>query len=317
MARTKKELPKGMVNDLINVKYAKDVKKGMRIGRWIVVEDGYIVENRVTKIKVRCTCGSEVEKYLAMGDLKKNTSLSCGCYFKENSSKIHKGKTISKEQREQHSQRMMGEGNPMYGKPCSDERKENISKARKGKCTGENHWNYGKHESEETKRKQSEARKGKYTGENSSSWKGGITAIENYLRSLTTQWDRNVRQYYNKQCVLTGVKCTIKNSTVHHLYGFNMIVQDAHDKYNIQVKPQVKDYTSEELKLLENYVAEWHRDTSNGVLLSKEVHYLFHHCKDEDGNVLYGKGSNTPEQFEEFKQRYLNGEFDSKTEDVA
>lgn len=139
-----------------------------------------------------------------------------------------------------------------------------------------------------------------HKGEQHYNWQGGITTIAKHLRILTKQWDKDVRKAYNKKCALTGVKCTARNSAVHHLYGFNMIVLDAHTTHNIEVKSQVKDYTEEELKLLEDYVSEWHRDTSNGVLLCDEVHKLFHQ--------IYEYGNNTPEQFEEFKQRYLNGE---------
>ena len=143
-------------------------------------------------------------------------------------------------------------------------------------------------------------------------YKGGITPISNHLRNLPVvkQWRKDTYIRENNRCQLTGKKVHGGNSDVHHLYGFNMIVLEAHELYNIQVKPQVKDYTEEELYKLEEYVASWHKDTSNAVLLSKEVHELFHNYKDEDGNVLYGYGSNTPEQFEEFKQRYLNGEFE-------
>ena len=149
-------------------------------------------------------------------------------------------------------------------------------------------------------------------------YKGGITLISEHLRKLQVvkQWRKDTYTRENNRCQLTGKQVHGGNSDVHHLYGFNMIVLDAHNTYNIQIKEQVKDYTEEELKLLEDYVAEWHKDTSNAVLLCEEVHNLFHNCKDEDGNVLYGYGDNTPEQFEEFRERYLNGEFDSK-EDVA
>ena len=150
-------------------------------------------------------------------------------------------------------------------------------------------------------------------GENNSNWKGGISPISTYLRSLPVvkQWRNDTYAREDNKCQLTGKHVHGGNSDVHHLYGFNMIVLEAHKIHNIQIKPQVKDYTEEELHKLEEYVASWHKDTSNAVLLCEEVHDLFHNCKDEDGNVIYGCGDNTPEQFEEFKTRYLNGEFNN------
>ena len=129
-------------------------------------------------------------------------------------------------------------------------------------------------------------------------WKGGITPISQHLRNLpvVSQWRKNAYEQVNYKCQLTGKKVHGGNSDVHHLYGLNMIVLDAHNTYNIEVKPHVKDYTEEELKLLEDYVAEWHKDSSNAVVLSEEVHILFH--------KEYGYGDNTPEQYEEFKKSY-------------
>lgn len=137
-------------------------------------------------------------------------------------------------------------------------------------------------------------------------YKGGITPISEHLRKLNNEWFDKCKQEANYTCQLTG-KHGVSLHT-HHLYAFSLIVLDAHNTYNIEIKQQVKDYTDEELKLLEGYVAEWHKDSSNAVVLSKEVHNLFH--------SLYGRGDNTPEQFEEFKKRFLNGEFDDLLGDV-
>lgn len=77
------------------------------------------------------------------------------------------------------SNAMRGENNPNYGKHHSDETKQKISKANKGKCVGdknpmygdhrfagENNPNYGKQRPEETKTKISNALIGQSTGEN-------------------------------------------------------------------------------------------------------------------------------------------------------
>lgn len=55
-----------------------------------------------------------------------------------------KGVKFTEEHRKKISDSKQGENHPMYGKQFSDERKENISKALKGKYVGENHWCYGK-----------------------------------------------------------------------------------------------------------------------------------------------------------------------------
>lgn len=166
----------------------------------------------------------------------------------------------------------------------------------------------GLHPSEETRKKISENRKGKTCGENHPNWKGGLRDIKIHLRNLPSvqQWRKNVYDRENNRCQLTGKKVHGGNSDVHHLYGFNMIVLDAHEKQNIKVRPTVGEYSQDELKNIESYVNKWHENTSNGILLCEEVHKLFH--------SLYGSGDNTPEQFEEFKERYLNGEFDSNAE---
>lgn len=59
-----------------------------------------------------------------------------------------------------------GEKNPNYGKRLSEERKKKLSELRKGKYMGEDNPNYGNRLSVEQRKRISKSRKGKYNGEN-------------------------------------------------------------------------------------------------------------------------------------------------------
>lgn len=71
------------------------------------------------------------------------------------------GYKFSEEQRKHMSEIRRGERHPLYGKFHTDETKEKIRTALKGKYVGENHHNYGKQLSEETKYKISKANTGR------------------------------------------------------------------------------------------------------------------------------------------------------------
>ena len=250
---------------------------GQKFGKLTVI--GYNEEvskqKKGTHWNCKCDCGNE--SVVWGGHLKNGSTTSCGCYQKEKTREIAKEKWQDEEYRQKQSNKM--------------------------KKFNEEQW-----KNEEYR----QMKINEMSGDSNPNWQGGITPISTYLRSLSEvkQWKKDTYIRENNRCQLTGKKVHGGNSDVHHLYGFNMIVLEAHELHNIQIKQQVKDYTQEELYKLEEYVTSWHKDTSNAVLLSEEVHTLFHNCKDKDGNVLYGYGNNTPEQFEEFKQRYLNGEFE-------
>lgn len=135
-------------------------------------------------------------------------------------------------------------------------------------------------------------------GDLSPQWKGGITSIRQHIRLFVGEWYDNCKQQANYECELTHKKGRLN---VHHLYSLSNIIKDAHDNYDISIKDQIKDYTEKELELIKTYINEYHKDNSNAIVLIEDVHKLFH--------SLYGYGDNTPEQFEEFKERYLAGEF--------
>lgn len=172
--------------------------------------------------------------------------------------------------------KLSGENNPMYGR------------------TGENNPNYGKQHSEETKRKISENQK----GEKGNNWQGGITPIQEHLRNIIKPFMDSHKHSLNYTCELSN-----KNGTVnsHHIYPFINIVHDAHNKNKISIKPNVCDYTTEELKILEDYILSCHRigDYSNMILLADNVHDQFHkkHGKDYNPTLTVEEAHQQMEKF--------------------
>ena len=257
---------------------------GRRYGRLTVISYNEEVSKQKGRAywNCKCDCGNEV---IVRGDsLTSESTKSCGCYNREMKSDKMRERWQDEEFRQKQSGGIKEKWkDEEFRQTKSDKMKEQ--------------W-----QDEEFRQMHKDIEH---------NYKGGISPISDYLRHLpvVSQWRKDTYIRENNRCQLTDKKVHGGNSDVHHLYGFNMIVLEAHTINAIEIKQQVKDYTEDELKLLKEYVASWHKDTSNAVLLCDEVHDLFHNCKDKDGNVLYGYGNNTPEQFEEFKQRYLNGEF--------
>lgn len=135
------------------------------------------------------------------------------------------------------------------------------------------------------------------TGENSPQWKGGITPIHVHLRNLIYEWKILSIKICNAKCIITGD--TFDN--IHHLHSFDTILREIISKNNIQIKPDIKDYTVTELELLSSECLSFHKYYGEGACLNKDIHTLFH--------KEYGYGNNTHEQFKEFLTRLMQGEF--------
>ena len=166
-----------------------------------------------------------------------------------------------------------GENHPMYGK-----KRPEHSEFMKG----ENNSMYGVHR----------------TGENAPNWQGGITPIQKHLRNIIEPFMETHKRSLNYTCELTG-----KNGGVnsHHIYPFVNIVHDAHNKNTITIKPNVCDYSTEELKTLEDYVLSLHviGDYSNMILLADNVHDQFHkkHGKDHNPTLTVEAAYQRMEEF--------------------
>jgi hypothetical protein len=140
-------------------------------------------------------------------------------------------------------------------------------------------------------------------GENHHNWKGGISPLHNYLRETAIlPWKKDTLAYYGYKCVLTNNQSFL----VHHLCGFDKILNELIDyfkkNHNLNLRGiKVEDLSEEQLKMVSDKCLEMHYERGLGVVLDVDVHKLFH--------KQYKYGQNTPQQFEEFRQRYLAGEF--------
>lgn len=135
-------------------------------------------------------------------------------------------------------------------------------------------------------------------GENHHMWEGGISHLHSYVRSYLNEWKGNTLTHYDNNCIISGDPYY----AIHHLYGFNMILEEALNNLCLDVYPEISMYSHEDLDSIIDECKDLHSKYGYGVPLSENIHDLFHN--------LYGYGNNTPEQFEEFKIRYRVGEFD-------
>jgi hypothetical protein len=135
-------------------------------------------------------------------------------------------------------------------------------------------------------------------GSSSHLWKGGITSLSTYLRDHIVEWKKKSMINCNYKCIITGDKF----DAIHHLYSYNKIIQEIFEEINLPINLETNKYTDNELELIKLKNIEIHNRYPFGVCLCKEVHTLYH--------KLYGD-DNTPEQFEEFKTRYYDGEFNN------
>ena len=312
---------------------------GQRFGRLVVIGRS---EEKRSYWNCRCDCGNE--KDVRSDHLKSGSISSCGCYnselsrnrmrdidkkqwqdeeFRQKQRNGIKEKWKDEEYRQMQSNKMKQQwenkeyrqmqSNKVREQWENEEFRQMMSNKMKQRWKDEEYRQMQSNKAkkqwkdEEFRQMQSNKTKEQWKDEEMKwkmGYKGGITPISIYLRGLPVvkEWRKNTYTRENNKCQLTGKHVHGGNSDVHHLHSFNMIVLEAHELHNIQIHEIVSEYTQEELYKLEQYIEKWHKDTSNAVLLCEEVHKLFH--------VLYKYGNNTPEQYEEFKQRYLSGEFE-------
>lgn len=128
-------------------------------------------------------------------------------------------------------------------------------------------------------------------GENNSSWKGGLTPLNKYLREQLYEWKDKSLESTNYTCDITGVKGRLQ---IHHKYPFHQIVTDIMSILNIEIKNNIGNYAQNELDIISKKFKEYHKDNL-GVPLLTTVHNFFHR--------IFGY-ENNEKQYIYFKQNY-------------
>ena len=129
----------------------------------------------------------------------------------------------------------------------------------------------------------------------------GYENVAKLLRGHLQEWKDKSMYACNYQCVLTGSH----NFDIHHIYSFNKIFEETMislEEEGFILSNQINDYTKEELdKIIMRFLGT-HNKYPLGVCVRKDIHDLFHR--------IYGSGGNTYDQWNNFVERFKNGEFE-------
>jgi hypothetical protein len=125
-------------------------------------------------------------------------------------------------------------------------------------------------------------------------WQGGKTNLRKYMKKKLIEWKKESMKNCNYKCIITGRRF----NDIHHLYPFNLILDEALNSLEIDYKKIIGDYPEGQLKEIENKINYLHTLYPLGVCLTKEVHQNFH--------KIYGNKNFTIEDFYKFKNNYIN-----------
>lgn len=123
--------------------------------------------------------------------------------------------------------------------------------------------------------------------------RSGYSGISEYIRGRLVPWTKQIKQDNNFTCAITGMRTKI---IIHHIRGFNLILNEAIEKINFPIYNSVGDYSDEQLDKVFDVFYNLQESYKSYVCLTESVHKQFH--------SIYGYGNNTEEQWNEFINTY-------------
>ena len=123
-------------------------------------------------------------------------------------------------------------------------------------------------------------------------------SLSDYIRGNIFSWKKKSMEQCDYKCVLTGERFDV----IHHIYGLNLILDEVLNDLGLELK-YLNDYTNSELDIILREFNKKQNTYPLGVCLRKDIHDLFH--------KIYGYGSNTIDQWEEFKNDFANQKYEN------
>lgn len=136
----------------------------------------------------------------------------------------------------------------------------------------------------------------RFKGEKNPAWKGGIANLSEYLRQTLYDWKQYSLEAFDFKCFVTGEQGKLE---IHHVKPFHEIRDKVISDLGFPIYESIGDYSTEQLELMVKEINHAHKNLL-GVPLLKNIHKYFH--------KIYGYQT-TIENLNEFKLRYLSGEF--------
>ncbi|MFJ7668262.1 hypothetical protein ACIQXI_14280 [Lysinibacillus sp. NPDC097195] len=134
--------------------------------------------------------------------------------------------------------------------------------------------------------------KKEHRAEKHSNWKEGVTPISKKFRRAIKPWIQASLENYDFKCFISGKggKLVVHHSNEKH--PFYKILEETFEVLGFEIKPNIGDFTLQQIELLEKKCIELHFKYGLGVPLDKELHEEFHET--------YGFVSWTEEDFKIF-----------------